>query len=702
MIRAELSASAKTNGTPVCGFDGAGRCLLSKPIGLFRSSFRSAVCFAALTAMAPPVWSQQNAADLTNQSIEDLMNVEVSTVSKTDQKLSRTGSAVFVISSEDIRRSGATNIPDLLRMVPGVEVAQIDANSWAISVRGFNAEVSNDLLVLVDGRKVSNTVSGGVWWDVLDIPLEDIERIEVIRGPGGSVWGANAVNGVVNIITKKAADTRGALVSAGGGNLEQGFGIAQYGGALGKNTDYRVYTKYQNENHMEGLDDQPGRDGWFLFREGFRADSRLSTKDTLTIQGALSNGREGEPSVFLPSVTSATLQTVDLNADLSGGYLQTIWNHAYSPRSETALQISYESDQRGDTIMEKRRTASVDFQHRFAWGQRQNIVWGGNYRYSASKTDGNLVVSLDPADVNTQLFGLFAQDEISLVPDRLYLTIGAKLEHNYYSGLGLWPSARATWQATGRHMFWAAISQAARTPSTTDTSFRLNFGGFQPAGGPPVLIGLVGNPHFKNEGVIAYETGYRSTIVKRLSLDFAAYYNDYDHQQTTEPLPPYFEASPAPPHIFVSSTYENLMFGETHGIEITMNWKPLDRWTLSPGYAFEQVHMHTSPLSRDTTTAAAVEGSSPANSAQLRSHVDLCKGVTWDASIFFVDRLTDPGITAYTRLDTNASWQVREGLVISLVGQNLLKDHHLEFDQIEATRSTLIGRSIFTKFTWRF
>jgi len=290
--------------------------------------------FAAITTLALPAWSQQNAADLTNQSIEDLTNVEVSTVSKSDQKMSRTGSAVFVISPEDIRRSGATNIPDLLRMAPGVDVAQIDANTWAVSVRGFDAEFSNDLLVLLDGREVSNTLSAGVFWDVLDLPLEDIERIEVIRGPGGSVWGAKAVNGVVNIITKKAGDTHGGLVTAGGGNLEQGFGTVQYGGAFGKHTDYRIFTKHLNDDHMEGDDGEPGRDGWFLYRGGFRSDSRLSTKDSLTVEGDIYNGREGAPTAIFPSVTSVTSHIVDVNANLSGGFLQTNWNHTFSSRSE--------------------------------------------------------------------------------------------------------------------------------------------------------------------------------------------------------------------------------------------------------------------------------------------------------------------------------------------------------------------------------
>jgi iron complex outermembrane recepter protein len=660
-------------------------------------------CVATLAFLVPPAWPQQDSADLTAKSLEDLMNVEVTSVSKDEQKLSRTASAIFVITAEDIRSSGATNIPDLLRMVPGMNVAQINAHTWAISARGFNGEFSNKLLVMVDGRTVYVPTFGGVFWDVLDIPLEDIERIEVIRGPGGTIWGANAVNGVINIITKKAADTQGALIVAGGGNLDQGFGTLQYGGALGGDVNYRAYTKYINEPEQPGLNGQGGGDGWHLLSGGFRVDGNLSPKDTLTIQGSLYAGKEGNPGQFLPSVTSPGLQANDLDVDLSGGFLQLAWNHTFSARSDTTLQISYDEFKRVDVLDEGRYTLNFDFQHHFLWGQRQSIVWGLDYRYSSSHTNGNLTISLDPADLNTEIGSSFIQDEIAISPDRVYLTVGTKLEHDYYTGFVLLPSARVTWQLNAHQMFWAAVSRAARTPDSLDTAERLNFAGFPGPGGTPVLIGQVGNPHFKNEDLTAYEAGARTTVLKRLSIDFAAFYGDYTHQETTEPAPPIFETTPAPPHLFLPSTNENLMHGESAGLEIAANWKISDRWTLSPGYAFEEIHMHLAPSSQDTQSVGVAEGTSPVNSAQVRSRYILPRNLAWDTSAYFVGRLSDPKIPSYTRLDTGLTWHYREGLSISLVGQNLLSDHHLEFiDPTGASTSTLIKRSVYAKFTWLF
>src|SRR4029077_225765 len=319
---------------------------------------------------------QPSLDDLTQVSLENLMNMEVTSVSKKEQKLSRVASAIFVITQEDIRRSGATNIPDLLRMVPGVDVAQINANTWAISARGFNAEFSNELLVMVDGRNVYTPTFGGVFWDVLDLPLENVERIEVIRGPGGSVWGANAVNGVINIITKKASETLGAMIVAGGGNLDQGFGTTQYGGSLGKSTDYRIYSKYLNQNHMLDAAGQNGLDGWRMLRGGFRSDTKLSSKDTLMFQGNIYIGKEGDPAAILPSIASPGLVNVLIQVHLAGGSLQSVWDHVYSPHSDSTLSISYDTYERDDLLRERRNTLNVDFQHHIAWSDRQDFVWG--------------------------------------------------------------------------------------------------------------------------------------------------------------------------------------------------------------------------------------------------------------------------------------------------------------------------------------
>jgi iron complex outermembrane recepter protein len=667
-----------------------------------RRVIRAAALSAIIASLALPASSQQKSTDLTDESLEDLMNVEVTSVSKTQETLSRTAAAVFVISPEDIARSGARNVPDLLRMVPGVDVAQINANTWAINVRGFNARFSNDLLVLVDGRPVYTQTFGGVFWDVLGLPLEDIERIEVIRGPGGSIWGSNAVNGVVNIITKKASETHGGLSVAGGGNTDQGFATTQYGGKVGEKTDYRVYAKYLNQNHFPDSTGQDGGDGWHLLQGGFRTDSAVTSKDALSFQGNIYSAREGTPTTNFPSVTSSP-QNIELLVNITGGFIQGTWNHTSSANSDTSLQVSYDTYERNDNLREGRGTFDLDFQHHFSGWARQNIVWGLTYRYSTSHSKGDLTASLVPADLATQLFGSFIQDEIAIVPDRLYLTIGTKLEHNYYTGFDFMPNARVAWAPSPRHTFWAAVSKANRTPSAVDTSIRAGLNAFPGPGGIPVLLSLVGNPQVRNEGLFDCEAGYRTMVLKDLSIDLTAYYGDYTYQNTTEPAAPFIENTPSPPHVVVPLVFENLMHGETHGVEIAVNWQPTHRWILSPGYAFEEIHMHLAPSSQDTTSVAEAEGSSPVQSAQLRSHFIISRAVSWDTSAYFVGRLTDPRESSYTRLDTQLSWLVGKGVSLSFVGQNLLTDLHEEFvDSTNSARTTLVKRSAYAKFTWRF
>lgn len=658
---------------------------------------------SALLASSAAAFGDERQANLANETLQDLMNTQVTTVSRTEQKLSQTASAVFVITQEDIARSGATNIPDLLRMVPGMDVAQINANTWAISARGFNARFANELQVLVDGRSVYTDSFGGVFWDQLDLPLEDIERIEVIRGPGGSVWGGNAVNGVINIVTKKASETRGAMVAVGGGTDEQGFGTVQYGGRAGKSTDYRVYSKYFNDGHLPDFSGGDGGDGWHMLRGGFRSDSTLTARDKLTFEGDIYTGSEGSPTTDLPSVTSPGPIDAEDIFNLSGGFLQGVWSHQYSTRSDSSLEVSFDRYKRNDLLHDHRGTLDVNFQHHFLLGGRQSVLWGGEYRLSMSKSDGSFYVSFVPADLNTALYSGFVEDQIAIVPNRVLFTAGARLEHNYYSGLDLMPSARVAWTMTTGQMMWASVSRAVRTPSGVDANLRANVASVPGAGGVPDLIAFIGNPNVKDEGLTAFEAGYRAEIAKTLALDLSSYYNLYDHQETEEPAAPFLENTPAPPHLVIPSTYENLMHGESDGLEMWADWRPASWWTLTPGYAFEQIHMHLAPGSQDTTSVAGAQGASPLHSAQLRSHVRVWRGFSWDVSSYFVDRLADPAEPSYTRVDTQVSWNFGETTTLSFVGQNLAQDHHEEFvDETDTERTTLIKRCAFVKFTARF
>ncbi len=661
------------------------------------------VLTAVLALYSLPGWAQQNSPDLTEKSLEDLMNIDVTSVSKKAEKLSRTASAVFVITQEDIRRSGATSIPELLRIVPGVDVAEIDASSWAITVRGFNGRFSNKLLVLLDGRSVYTSPFGGVFWGVLDLPLENIERIEVIRGPGGSAWGTNAVNGVINIISKKSADTKGGLVVGGGGNVQQGFGTVQYGGKAGSSTDYRVYTKYFNEDHFALGPGQDGGDGWHVLRGGFRTDSTLTSRDTLSVQGDLYTGREGLTSLLFPSITSPGVVPTNFPVDVSGGFLQGNWDHTFSPQSSTSLQTSYDHYAYNDALGENRGKFELNFQHHYSGFSRQNIVWGLQYRRVKFHAAGSPTVQLIPPTLTIHEFSAFVQDEVTLIPEKLFLTGGAQLERNYYTGINVMPSVRAAWTLDDHRTVWAAVSDAVRSPAQQDAGFQANIANLTPPGGPLTLFSYIGNPHVQGESLIAYELGYRTTISDRLSIDLASYYNDYDHLVTTEPAAPFFQNTPAPPHLVIPITSENLMQGETHGFEMAATWNVTHFWTLSPGYAFEAIHMHLDPRSQDTSSVSRTQGSSPAHSAQLRSHVTLGHNISWDASAYFVDRLRDPVVPSYTRVDTQLTWQFGEGLSLNLVGQNLAQDHHIEFvDDKGSVGTTEIKRSAYVKFAWRF
>jgi iron complex outermembrane receptor protein len=654
-----------------------------------------------LLALALAGAAQQTSRDLTALSLEDLMNIEVTSVSKKGQKLSRTAAAIFAIGAEDIHRSGAKNIPDLLRMVPGMDVAQLDANVWGISVRGLNGRFANNLLVLVDGREVYVPTYGGVFWDVLDLPLEDIDRIEVIRGPGGSLWGANAVNGVVNIITKPATETHGGLVVAGGGNVGQAFATTQYGDRLGKGTDYRLYTKYLNQGALVGFTNPHTSDNWHLMRGGFRTDSVLTTRDTLTVEGDIYRGRVGLTMPLLVNVFSPRIDT-QAWVDLSGGFIQSAWKHQFSERSETSLQISFDRFTRLDVIGEDRNHFSLDFQHHFAWTPRHDLVWGASFVHSKSNSRGSPTMFLQPSTSSLENYGAFVQDEIALLPQRLYFTVGTKLDHNVFTGFNVMPSARLAWLPSKEHTLWAAVSRAVRTPGVDDISLRVNYGGFPGPGGLPILMGQMGNPQFGDERLIAYEAGYRTTALKNLSLDISAFYNAYSNKQTLDPSVPFLESIPAPLHLMVPFRENNLMYGEGHGLEIALNWKVTNRWKLSPGYAFEGIHMHLRVPSVDWASVLIAEASSPVHSAQLRSLFSITPTVEWNAAAYFVDRLRSGPIPAYTRVDTGITWHATVKLALSAFGQNLSGQHLEMLDSLRSVRSSYIGRAGYGAVTWQF
>jgi iron complex outermembrane receptor protein len=688
-------------------------------ISMLRSKRRICAVFAlAASLLAVPASAQTVMAttknsvaggssdDLSQMALEDLMNIKVTSVSKTDQKMSLAAAAIFVITQEDIQRSGATNIPDLLRMVPGMDVSQINTSTWAVSARGFNDQFSNKLLVLIDGRAVYTPLLGGVNWDTQNVPLEDIDRIEVIRGPGATIWGANAVNGVINIVTKRAAETKGMLLSGGAGTEGKALGLVQYGGSLPKSIDYRFAVNYLNNGSLPAVGGGSGEDNWNLLHGSFRADSKISSNDSLTVQGDMYTGQEGATIIHIFSIDPPVVGNENVNNQLAGGNILGRWNHSFSSRSDTTFQFYYDSfDRSGPESDESRRTLDFDFNHHFDWGSRQDIVWGAGYRRTWDTDFGTIDQSFIPNATALHLLTFFVQDTFTLQPARLFLTAGTKVENNYFTSFDADPSVRLAWTPSGTMTLWGAVSRATRSADRRDVNLDAPLAVFPDPNGSstPVEVILFGNPNFQNEHVLAYEAGFRTQPNTRLSVDISTFFNRYDHLESLEPGARVFEPTPAPARLVVPLTFGNLMYGVTEGGEISTNFKLTDRWTLSPGYAFLEMHLHVRPTSQDTTSVAEYQGSSPQHQVQLRSHVELPHGLLWDSSAYFVSSLPAQGVPSYTRIDTQLRWKFMERGELSVVGQNLLRNTHLEsMDALTVVNSSYIKRSAYAKLTYRF
>jgi iron complex outermembrane receptor protein len=631
------------------------------------------------------------------------MNIDVTSVSKKEQKTSQAAAAIFVISRQDISNSGALNIPDLLRMVPGLDVAQIDSAKWAVSARGFNGQYSNKLLVLIDGRAVYSPIFAGVFWDSQNVPLDSIERIEVIRGPGAAVWGSNAVNGVINIITISAKDTQGGYTSASAGDSGIGPETVRYGGKARNLGSYRVSAEGFQVDALPTIAGLDGQDDWRLIHGGFRIDSSLSAKDSLTTEGEAYTGNAGEISFIPISLQPPENATVALRDRYSGWNVLSRWKHTISPGSETSLQFYFDRTTRGDsTYSIGLNTFDIDFQHHIGWGARQDIVWGLGYRVSLDEIDPTLRISATPKNRDTQLFSSFAQDEIAILPDRVHLSLGARVEHNDYTGFDLQPSVRLIWTPDSKNSVWGAVSHADRTPARSDTDFRANFEALPGPGNMPILVSLFGNPDQRNEQLTAFETGYRTTLSSRFSLDSTVFYNRYRDLVSVEPGALRIETSPAPVHWLNPETFGNSLFGETHGIESFASWKVAGFWTLNPGYTFFSIHLHEFAGSQDGSIPGT-QGGTPDHQAQVRSSVSLPYHLQWNASAYFVNRLPAQSIPAYTRLDTGLNWHMGENVSLSIVGQNLLKDLHPEYTGTDSTvQPGLMRRTAYAKITWSF
>ena len=662
---------------------------------------------AVVVAATTVAQTSRGVPDVAAMSMEDLMNMQVTSVSKRTQKVADAAAAIFVITQEDIRRSGATSIPEALRMAPGIQVARIDENKWAIGSRGFNGRFDNKLLVLIDGRSVYTPLFSGVYWNVQDVMLEDVDRIEVIRGPGATLWGANAVDGVINVITKKAKSTQSTVVMAGAGTEERAAGGVRYGSKLGDNTYYRAYAKYFDWGPSAYPSGMTAHDGWDALRGGFRADWTPTAANSLTLQGDMYRSRFDE-TLTVASLSPPYSNTFPNDGKYSGGNLLGRWNHT-SERSSMSLQMYYDNTTITDHSLfgDHQNIFDIDFQHAFHTGDSQQFVWGFGYRSIRDKNDPSFTVSLQPNQVTLNHFSTFLQDEISLVDNRLQITLGSKFERNEFTGLEVEPNARLLWTVTPNQSIWTAVSRAVRTPALTEEGLRLN-SAVIPPGTPsnptplPAVLAVFGSHQFNSEDLLAYELGYRVQATSNLSIDLATFYNNYSGLRTAEPGAPFVEASPAPTDIVIPFVASNKMSGGTYGVELFADWKVVPKWRLAGSYSYLQMNIHKNADSQDPT-ADNPNGSSPRHQWYLRSSVDLPKHFEQDTTLRFVDHLPSLNLPNYYSLDAHLGWRPVTSLELSIGGQNLLNNWHLEFlPDFVNTSPTVVKRSIFGSITVKF
>lgn len=662
-------------------------------------------CLLLVAVCAPALWAQERKQAirtpeetvryLTNLSIEELMNLEVTTVSRRKESWWETAAAVHVITQEDIRRSGAKSIPEALRLAPGVQVARITANRWAIAVRGFNSLYAAKLLVQIDGRTVYSPLFAGTYWEVLDTFMDDIERIEVVRGPGAAMWGANAVNGVINIITKDAMDTQGGLLNLGGGTTEHAFAGLRYGGRSGENIYWRVYGKSFDRDGFTNSEGGPARDDWGMRRGGGRMDWAPSGSNSLSIQGDLYTGTLGQlrnvPKQWLP-IMSLTRDRFDVD----GGSLQARWTHDFSPQSDLALQFFVDRSVRREAALgERRTTADLDFQHRLTPHPRHELLWGAGYRYTTDRTKGSFVFSMDPHDRADSLFSFFLADKMELLKDRLRLTVGTRVEHNDYSGWEFQPTLRLLWTPNPRNSAWAAVSRAVQTPSRATHDMRINILRF-----PLGVMSVFGNDKGRSEDVLAWEVGYRTKLMEGLYVDTALFLNVYHHLRTREQGLPFLEFLP-PPLLTVPLNFANNMSGKTYGGELCIEWQPTPRWRLEAGYSFLQMQLGLDPPGTDVT-AEGFEDASPHHQVFVSSQIDLPHNLELDTSLYYVDHLPFRDVSSYVRLDARLGWHPTEELDLAVGIQNLSESRHIEYNSFQGQRLTQIPRSVYWEVTWRF
>jgi iron complex outermembrane recepter protein len=627
-------------------------------------------------------------------SLEQLAQTEVTSVNKEAVSAFQTPAAISVLTGEEIRRSGARNIPDLLRLIPGVEVGQIDSNEWAIGVRGFQGKLSRSVLVLIDGRSVYTPLFAGVYWEMQDVMIEDIDRIEIIRGPGGTIWGSNAVNGVINIISKSSRDTHGMLVSAGSGNWQKGFTNLRYGAGTDA-LSYRVWGKAFNRGAQDHSDGNKF-DDWKRAQAGFRVDWKSGERDALTIEGDGYAAEAGQ-SVRLNFYSPPSNPIVNADRRFNGQNIMASWRRSLSPGSDIQFKTYYDRTQRDElSYKEVRQTVDADFIHHLAW-RRQDITWGLGTRISPSKfTQKVETVDFTPHDSTYNIFSAFLQDDIFLVRDRLNVTVGTKFEHTTYSGFNYQPSVRVAWIPDPQHTVWGAVTRAVRTASRIEEGFNLT-ALLAPA--TPLYVRLIGDGKFEPEKMVAYELGFRKYITSRGFLSLALFHNRYDDVLSIEPRPTEVEGTPAPPHQVAPLDIRNGLLVKSTGGELTGLWDPHESMRLRFSYSYVRPDAKRKSTSNDASTVRQVEGDTARHKIVVQNSIALPRDFQLNLAYRYVSAIPTQLVRGYSTADFRIARMLGQHFEVELVGRNLLQPSHAEYGGNPGPL-VRIRRTGFVALTW--
>lgn len=667
---------------------------MQRPLSLLFLSW----CFT-LTLLSAP-YAESEPRSLADLSVEQLINLRVTSVSKREQRLSEAAAAIFVITKDDIRRAGVTSLPEALRLAPGVQVARTNTNVWAVTSRGFNSVFANKLLVLLDGRSVYNPFFSGVNWDVLNVMLEDVERIEVIRGPGATLWGTNAVNGVINIITDDSSRSTGNLISAGGGSEDRFLVGARTGGALGDNGHYRIYAHGFERDGYEGQGERD--EDWRGGHLGFRSDLHPTGETKVTVQGETFKGSESD-QFTIPLLTSPYSQVLGSGRRYEGSYLLSRWSYTSSPDSQLQLQAYLDHQRRSEYLLtQERDLLDLDLQHRFKLTPDNTLTYGVGanvYRDHIGGDELTGALSVDPSRRTVDIYSLYLQDEH--IFDPLRIIVGSKFEYTEFTGLEIQPNLRALYTLSSSDTLWGALSRAVRTPSRAENDSVIGVSTLPLPNGLSRLD-AAGSTDFNSENLTAYEVGYRKSFASNTSLDVSLFYNHYTDIRTLEPrapVPAFRDTS----YLSLPIVASNLARAESYGGEVSIEHRVNERWRLSGNYSYLTLTITPRRESRDPF-ATYLAGASPEHQLLFRSMLDLSEYLQLDTTIRYVDNLPSVGIDGYWEGDVRLGLKPKEGLELSITGQNLFHRDHEEFlaNDVISLRPRSVDRGVFGKVIWRF